>query len=311
MKRVRITVAMLCVTALAAGGMIALRLSAGEAAAQVRTARVVVGTVENVIALGGQVRYAQEYVALAPWAGMVAQVYVAPGDAVTAGQALFRMDDSAVVEAVSAAYGAGAEQLAKLTGTPEAAQARMRLEGLTVRAPADGLVQQVSVKQLDSVAAGTAAMLLTGEKQRVVCAAASRDAARIKPGMTARVLVGGVAACGGRVQSVGTAQTDQRTGQVACEVMIVPEGYIDLPLGATVEAEVIVSGAAGVTVLPRSAVTATDSVWWIADGRAWETPVTVPLRDEVCCWVSLPAGLAVVDAPVGLRHGQPVAEVTQ
>ncbi|MBR4082026.1 MAG: biotin/lipoyl-binding protein [Clostridia bacterium] len=310
MRRVRATVAMLCVTALAAGGMIAVRLSSRETAAQVRTARVVVGTVENVVALSGQVRYEQEYAALAPWAGMVAQVYVRPGDAVTEGQALFRMDDSAVVSAVSAAYGAGAEQLAKLTGTAEAAQAQMRLDGLTVRALADGLVQQVSVKPLDGVTAGTAAVLLTSETQRVVCAAALRDAAKIKPGMATRVLVGGVAVCGGRVQSVGAAQTDQRTGQVVCEVTLVPEGYIDLPLGAAVEAEVIVSGAEGVTVLPCSAVTAEDSVWWIADGCAWEMPVAVPLRDEVCCWVSLPAGLAVVDAPAGLTHGQPVTEVT-
>ena len=81
--------------------------------------------------------------------------------------------------------------------------------------------------------------------------------------------------------------------------------------GAAVEAEIICAAAEGVAVLPVTALTAEGSVWWLAEGRAWETAVTVPLQDEAWGWVSLPVGATVVDRPWELVHGQRVQEVVQ
>lgn len=64
----------------------------GGRTVRVETAAVSKGTVERILALSGRVRYETEYGALAPATGIVAEVYVQPGQRVTAGQALFRMD---------------------------------------------------------------------------------------------------------------------------------------------------------------------------------------------------------------------------
>lgn len=299
MRKKRAAAAVVAATALAVG----LLLHRGtDAPLPVQAVRVTRGDVAQTVLLTGAVRYASEYAAVAPWTGIVSQVYVQPGDAVTAGQALFRMDDAAEVSAVSAALGA-----ASLSAYAEqAAQARLRLDGLTVRARTDGVVQQVSVSGGSGVAGGAAAVLLTGEEQRILCSAVTRDAAQLRSGMAARILAGGAALCTGRVERIGAAQADPHTGQTVCEVAVIPDQPVQLPLGAAVEAEVILAGASGVTVLPSSALTAEDAVWWIADDRVWHTPVTVPLRYAALCWVSLPEGAQVVDEPSALTDGQRV-----
>ena len=290
---------MLGATALAVGAMLH---QGADASLPVRAVQVTRGDVAQTVLLTGAVRYATEYAAVAPWTGIVSQVYVQVGDKVTAGQALFRMDDAAEVSAVSTALGAASVS----AYAEQAAQARLRLDGLTVRARTDGVVQQVSVSGGSGVAGGTAAVVLTGEKQRILCAAVTRDAAQLRSGMSARIMAGGVEICTGRVERIGAAQADARTGQTVCEVAVVPDQFVQLPLGAAVEAEVILAGARGVTVLPSTAVTAEDAVWWIADDRAWYTPVTVALRDAAYCWVSLPESVQVVDAPDALTDGQRV-----
>ena len=308
-RKTRLSLWVIAVTLLTTGVMLLSCAISHEQQTAVRTARVTLGRVEQTVVLRGHVGYEAEYAAIAPVTGVVAQVYVSPGDAVTAGQALFRMDDAAEVAAISSAWAAG-EKFAAYTGAAEAAaQARLHLESLTVRARADGLVQQVSVKPLDGTAAGMPGMILSGAGQEIRCAAVVRDAAQVSPGMTARLIFAGVTACMGTVTSVGPAQTDATTGQVLCQVTIVPEKPLDLPMGAAVEAEIIRAAAEAVTVLPVTALTANNTVWWLAEGRVWETPVTVVLQDGMYCWVSLPEGTCVVDAPSGLVHGQ-LVEVT-
>ena len=291
-----------------------------ESPAKVHLTQVSIGAVEQIIAVSGRIRYESEYAAISPVTGIVDQIYVRAGDSVSAGQALFRLDASAEEAALSAAYAAQSNaeasavaalaslptqvDLTALTGQSTAEEAQARLNAMTVRAQADGQVLQVSVSERGGVMAGTAAVLLSATRQRILCTAVIRDAEQVQIGQRARLLSGGVTACMATVREVGPAQTDSLTGQTVAEIVLTPDANLSLPLGAAVDAEIILAGQDAVTVLPLTALTDDGTVWWAAEGRVWETPVTVALQDEVYAWVSLPDGTQVVDHPTALLNGQ-------
>ncbi len=328
MRKIWASYGCIAVTAVVAAVMLAVPVTAGSGEAdrtvRVETAAVSKGTVERILALSGRVRYETEYGALAPATGIVAEVYVQPGQRVTAGQALFRMDGAAQEAAVSACLARGESVSAALpvemNGTAEVLQSataenltasQLALEALTVRAQVDGLVQQVNVTSHSGVAAGTLAMALSGEKQQVVVNAALRDAEKLQRGQRASILVQGAQQAMATVESIGAAVTDATTGQVTCEVVLSMDQSLDLPLGAQVEAEVELLRAENVTVVPLQAISETGSVWWVADGRAWETDAAVIAQDEVSAWVALPEGVSVVvNSAKELAQGQRVKEMT-
>ena len=88
MRKLKASYACVAVTALAVAVMLLLPQSRQEAPIAVQTAQVRLGSVERILALSGRVRYETEYAALAPAAGLVAEVYVSPGERVLAGQPL-------------------------------------------------------------------------------------------------------------------------------------------------------------------------------------------------------------------------------
>ena len=331
MKKVRASLCILGVTAAAVTVMMVLpALSHGalrtENVARVRLCRVENGCVEQVLAAGGVVRYESEYAAIAPATGVVEKVYVRAGDRVRKGQALFRMNGEVQAAAVSAALisregytqaavsAAGQAGLAvnlSSTGQPSAAltEAGAALECLTVRAAADGMVQQVSVCEHGGAMAGSAAVLLSGEKQAISVSMVLRDAEKVQRGMKARILRDGETAAWATVSDVSPAQTSETTGQTVCEVRLTPEENLPQPLGAAVEAEIILYGQENVPVLPVEAVTEADTVWWADEGRCWEIPVEVVMADEVSCWVNLPEGMTVVCGGEGTVQGQRIKEM--
>lgn len=318
---------MAAVTVTAAALMIAIPASARqsrptERRAEVTLCQVQLGSVEQVTALTGALRYEGEHAVISPATGLVREVYVAAGDRVKAGDALFRLDGQAQAAAVSAAIARQAEGTSipasaygvDLSGVNQAAawesesaltQAQMALEALTVRAAVDGVVQQVLVTENGGVAAGSPGVAMSGEKQVIQCAAVLRDAEQLRPGLTARILHDGEMLCMGQVTAIGAATVVN--GQTVCQVDIAPEEAISLPLGATVSAEVIRASAENVPVLPVSA--ADGMVRWVSEGRAYTAPVTVLLADESLCWVDLPVGTQVVLSGEETVEGQRIREV--
>ena len=138
-----------------------------------------------------------------------------------------------------------------------------------------------------------------------------RDAEKLQRGQRAGIWSQGVQQTMATVERIGAAVTDTATGQVTCEVVFSLDQALDLPLGAQVEAEVELLKAENVTVVPLQALSQTGSVWWIADGRAWETDAAVVAQDEVSAWVALPEGVSVVvSSAKELAQGQRVKEMT-
>lgn len=311
MNKVKASLAMLGITAAAVLGMSVSGTGRSLSACQVKICQVEIGSVEQVLALDGVLRYQTEYAAIAPATGVVEAVYVQAGDAVQAGQALFRMDDQAQVTAVSSAL-AGQERLPGTVGEELTAtrlqEAAAQLECVTVRASTDGLVQQVNVSPYGGVAVGTSAVLLSGREQSIQCSAVLKDVEKLRTGMKARIMQDGQVLTTATLQSIGPAQVSPATGQAVCQLCLTPMENIVLPLGAAVEVEIIVQEKTGVPILPVEAITGRDTVWWVADGRSYEIPVQVMLTDEAQCWVNLPQGTQVICGE-GCLQGQRVKEM--
>lgn len=315
MSKTRASLWMLGVTAAA---VIALLVSAGVQnqpgqAAEVTVCRVEVGQVEKLLAVSGHLRCTQEWAAISPSTGWVAQVCVRPGDAVQAGQALFRLGNEAQAAAVSAALAGRStvdEALPVELPAVQLQQAAAGLEQLTVRAAAEGVVQQVNVTENGGVMAGTAAVALTGGEQEIRCSVVVRDAEKLRCGLQARLMKDDELLAMAWVREIGPAQVSQTTGQTVCQVCLAPMEKISLPLGAAVDAEIILQQQSGVPTLPVEAVTGAGTVWWIADGRCYETPAAVLLADEERCWVDLPVDMQVV-LRGSVSEGKHVREAAQ
>ena len=310
-KKVKASLGMLGITLLAVAMLLAW---GGEAlpVAGVQVCRVEMGSVEQVLALSGTLRYEMEFGAISPATGVVEKVYVAPGDRVAAGQPLFRLGGEAQAMAVSAALSGRSglpEAVAENLGGAQLLEASAQLEALTVRAAAEGMVQQVSVSEHGGVMAGSVAVAITGGSQEVRCSAVLRDAEKLRPGMAARIIKDDEVLTMARVERIGPAEVSDVTGQTVCQVSLAVEKPIDLPLGASLEAEIILCGQERVPVLPVQAVAEDGTVWWVSDGRGYEAAAEVIMADEVRCWVNLPEGTNVICGGEKVAHGQRVKEM--
>ncbi len=303
--------------------------SALNTACDVSLCAVERGGVERSLEVGGVVRGAEEFAALYPATGLVAQVYVRPGDRVKKGQALFRMEASAQEEAVSALLEAGStadeevSAVARLLDTPAASgygslagkisleDAIRQLEAMTARAPADGVVRQIAAVRYGGGAAGEAAVMLSSEESCIVCEVAACDARQVREGMEARISAEGEELVTAHVMEIGPAYASTLTGRQVKQVTLAPDEALGLPPGTQVDVNLIVQCVRDAPVLPVTAVTASDTVWWVSGERAWETPVQVLMRDERECWVDLQEGVTVVDCPQNLVSGQLVKGVME
>ena len=313
----------LLLTGAAVAGLLMMEAARAGRTTAVRLCRVTAGRMEQRVAAAAQVRGAEEYAALCPVSGVVAQVYVLPGDAVTAGQPLLRLDAAAQESALSAALAAGqesgglAQQVSAALSVPETglqeaaasrratelAGLRQALEMMTVRAPADGVVQQVLVAEHGGVVAGSAAVTMSSLAQEVRCALVPRDAERVAVGMEAYLRQDGALVGTAEVTRVAPPSVDAETGVTVQLVTLQPREPLSLPVGAQVDAEIVLEAHEGAALLPLTALCAGNRVWWLAEGRVWQTEVEVLMRDTEMCWVNLPVGTAVVDSPTGLTEG--------
>lgn len=307
------------------GGWLTKQTCATERVATVQTCQVGIGCVEQITALRGTLQGAEEWAALSPVTGTVSAVYVQPGDRVQKGQALFRMDDNAQAEAVTAALNLQQDDTwlqslenAALTEVQQQADTALQqrvhtavtaMEALTVRAPADGIVQQVYAAEHGGLTTGSPGVAFSSEQQMICCSAVMKDTQQIELGMKARIMDGDTVLAWANVTEIGPVEA--LAGQSVRVVKLRPTSTLELPMGAAVNVEIIRQEAVNVPVLPVEALQEEDRVLWIAEGRCYDTPVEVLLRDEQNCWVNLPEGTQVVLRGETIVSGQRVREAAE
>lgn len=296
MRRGRLAAGMALLTVMAVAVMLGAGKD-GETATPARIVRVGRGDVLQIAALSGRIGYREEMLAWASLPGTVAEVYVTPGERVTKGQALLRLDAEAAERAV-AVWAAQADPLLP------AQEVQALLTETIIRAPENAMVRQLLVQEHAVVTAGTPVMALSSSDEVVVCLAPERDARSVRTGMQAELLVDGEFVGAAVVTGVGPVTADASTGRLLCEVTLTPEQRLSLPQGAVVDADVLLAGRRDVPVLPLEAITERGTVWAVHDGICTEIPAEIVLSDEMQAWVALPEGIAVA---VGeFREGQRV-----
>lgn len=253
----------------------------------------------------------------------VRRVLVAEGDRVVKGQPLVLLDDreqrmlsaQAEAEATRATLDAGrtltlfkqgwvtraardqavAERAAANAG---AAAARARLDQMTVRAGLSGIVLRRDVEPGDLAAPNNALMEIGDPAQLWITSTIDeRDVARLYPGQAAllksdawpdRVLHGRL------VEITPGGDPAQR----AFRARIRPDSMVGLPIGLSLEVNIVTRERRGAVLAPVGAVRG-GAVWTIVDGRARRRPVVTGLAggDRIEVISGLAAGTRILAAP--------------
>lgn len=282
MRRGWIALGMLSAAALT----LMLALGSREEPALAMIVRVQKGRVQQIAALSGRVGYEGEIAVYALVPGQVAQICVQEGERVAQGQALVRMKAEAAERAASVW---AAQESPALSG--EDVQAL--LETGVIRSPEHATVRRILTQPHAVVTAGTPVAALTTGGQIIRCLASEADAASVRPGMTATLLLDGEELQSAKVLSVGEVTADALTGVRRAEICLTPSKPLELPVGSAVDADVCIAAREGVPTLPLEAVTERGTIWWVHDGICTEIPAEIVHSDEMNVWVRLPEGVAV------------------
>ncbi len=294
----------------------------------VKTVKVSYGSVEKTVSVTGLAARKGEYFSAHPKGGIVVQVYVQEGQAVMAGQPLYRLDDTPYQTAlkqamqglesadaasknwenqVTAAFGQHVKPLTdeglsaysstrvELASRVEALTAE--IEGLTQRAYRDGQVLQLMAREGELLLPGSPGAALSSVEAEVRAELSARDSRQIKEGMRARITQNSVPLGEAVVEKVGVLKPNNQ-GISYAQVVFAPLDGLSVPVGAQVEVDVILDERTQVPVIPVEAVTDQDTIFQVYEGRAWERNAPVLLWDSVWAAVDgLPVGTEVVLSP--------------
>lgn len=245
--------------------------------------QVQVGQLRRSVGLSGTVAYAQETPVTAQSSGLLSALYVSSGERVTVGQALGRVEVQMQEISVSAALSQW--QKADTTGLASV------LEQNVLRAPVSGVVDGITVVEHAPVQAGMITMCIATGTPEILCPAVAADAEKLSCGQLAKITVGNEARGWAQVAEIAPVTTDSGTTyRVRMEML----EDLTLPLGSMVKAQITVEEHRQVPLLPLTALTERETVWWYHDGYCTEIPANIVQTDENQAWVNLPAGLVVL-----------------
>lgn len=245
--------------------------------------RVETGLLCRYVGLSGTVAYAQETPVTAQSSGLLSALYVSSGERVTAGQALGRVDVQLQEVSVSTA----------LSQWPDADTSALAtaLEQSVLRAPVSGVVDGIAVMEHAPVQAGMITMRIASGVPDILCPAVAADAEKLSCGQVAKITISGEERGWAQIAEITPITTDSGT---TYRVRMALLDGLTLPLGGTVKAQIAVEEHRQVPLLPLSALTARETVWWYHDGYCSEIPANIVQTDENQAWVNLPAGLVVL-----------------
>jgi len=294
----------------------------------VKTVKVSLGSVEKTVSVTGVAARKDEYYSAHPKGGVVVQVYVQEGQAVTEGQPLFRLDDTqyqiALKQAMQTLENADATQTAFKTqagmvfgqgvqtladeGLSAYGSARAelvsRVETLTIeiaaltqRAYRDGQILQLMAREGELLLPGSPGAVLSSVEAEVRTEVSARDSRQIKEGMHARITQNSTPLGEAVVEKVGLLKPNSQ-GISYAQVVLTPLDGLSVPVGTQVEVDVVLEERIQVPVVPVEALTDQDTIFQVYDGRAWERSTPVLLWDGVWATVDdIPVGTDVVLSP--------------
>ncbi len=294
MRRSTASFWMLGITALTAAALWTWPVERWET---VQTVRVALGSVEKTVSVVGTAARAGEYASAHPVGGVVVQVYVREGQAVSAGQPLYRLDDSGAQAALSRAVRALSDireeeaAAAFVQGSPSgyadtAAELSSRIDsltaeiaGLTQRAFRDGQVLEVKAREGELLLPGSPGAVLAATEAEIRAEVNARDRSMIREGMRARITQNSLPLGEAAVAKVGLLKPDS-LGVPYAQVVLTPSDGLSVPIGAQVEVDVILKEKTQVPVIPVEALTGRDTVFEVYRGRAFEKSLSILLLDS-------------------------------
>ena len=282
--------------------LLLMMTSTEESTAEAEFVRVTRADVHKVVPICGQLVYNEERIITAIAPGIASRVCVREGERIAENAAMVRME-KILADGSLTAYAAGHMLLPEIAAMEKAD----RIKNSVIRAEKACTIRQVYVNEGDMVTMGTPLLRISSHQQRVLCRVFPTDAQRIEPGMWAWLTTEGEKLCIASVESVGELKVDGLTGMEIQEVLLIPEGEIELAEYAMIDADVYLAGSDDVRSLPLHAITERGTVWWVNDERCTEIPAQIVLHDEMRAWVQLPEGMTVA---VGeFEEGQRIREV--
>ncbi len=294
----------------------------------VKTVKVSLGSVERSVSVTGLAARKGEYFSAHPKGGVVIQVYVQEGQAVTEGQPLYRLDDTPYQAALkqamqalestestqaawqaqaAAAFGRDVQTLAE-EGLSAYGSARAELTArvdtltaeiasLTQRAYKDGQVLQLMAREGELLLPGSPGAVLSSVEAEVRASVSARDSLQIKEGMRARITQNSVPLGEAVVEKVGLLKPNSQ-GIPYAQVVFAPLDGLSVPVGGQVDVDVILEERTQVPVVPVEALTDQNTVFQVYGGRAWELNKPTFLWDDVWAVVDgLQVGAEVVLSP--------------
>ena len=251
--------------------------------------------------------------------GVISAVCVSAGDTVRKGDLLFVMDTSMEEEMLSALK----QTRYQSRSLPEEAEAfaaaqelewleaEMRLktaiEAAQIRAPRDGIVDQVFVRAGDPVKEAAMLGCLSGEERQIIAAGFAEATSTLKTGMPAILHNAG--------ENIGTAvleavsAPDENGMQQMTLRPLDQELLQDWRAGQGITVEWMIESIPDCALIPIGAVDDKGRVWVVENGRACAYAVDVSRRNQESIAADLSwAGRRIVLEPEGLSEGCRVKE---
>ena len=196
---------------------------------------------------GSGLTKAKDSATVTPGTGTLLELYVQEGDQVTAGQQLYRMDDSAAREEVTKAQEAVNDAQEEVDRRADELQdARDKLSDLTLTAPHAGNLREVAELQLgDTVNEGdTIATIVNDTKLRLSLYYSYAYENAIQVGQTAQISIPAILApVTGTVEQINKVRFVSPEGSVHFEVVFVLDNPGTLTEGMDASASLTVNGA--------------------------------------------------------------------
>jgi len=279
----------------------------------VYTAAVQNGDLLKTILLSGVAVYRDEQPVISPLQSRITKVHVREGQRVSKGELLFSLDTSSQEAALAAVMQARFAQ-EKLLGNQENEailalgvlsdlmqkenELKTLIHSSQIRAAQNGIMQNIYIREGEYAQAAEVLGAVRGTELCIAASANASEVSGVQEGAPAALTRNGKKA-GTAVLCRLTAPVAEENGTKAVQQMVLdPAEDVHLTVGDRVTIELLCGATENVALIPIAAVSRSNEIWIVEDGRA--APVSIDISKRNADYVALPniyAGKHVVLAP--------------